>query len=371
MDKDLASFIDRIYEAALEPHQWNELLPDIVKWLDCLAADMSVVHHGQGIVANVSVNPDPTVLPEYLEYYWAINPRVELGATARVGQIMSDRDIPLDQRRQSEYYQEYLPRHRLGDYMGMPMRNDPEGLAYIGFLLAGDAGAPTQRQLERLSALKPHLVRAHQVQERLGTLQGRTEALTAVSDHMVVAVLVLDGQGRVVFMNRAARQLVTEGDALRLEGLAPVAAFRGARGGLATAINDVLAGEMAGRPAHGGATLQLPRQSGARPLNVLVTRLPTSQAFAPGGVAALLVTDPERLAPGTEALLADLYHLTRQEATLARDLMNGLSVEDHARSRGVSITTARTHLRNLLRKTHTGRQAELVALLMRSAGFVA
>ncbi|MDZ7753837.1 MAG: hypothetical protein U5S82_19880 [Gammaproteobacteria bacterium] len=140
MDKDQASFIDRIYGAALEPHLWHELLPDIMDWLDCFAADMSVIRHGQGIVANVSVTPDPTVLPEYIEYYWAINPRVEFGAAARVGQILSDRDIPLERRKRSEYYQEYVPRHRLGDYMGALMRNDRDGMAYVGFLLPADAG---------------------------------------------------------------------------------------------------------------------------------------------------------------------------------------------------------------------------------------
>ncbi|MDZ7753838.1 MAG: LuxR C-terminal-related transcriptional regulator [Gammaproteobacteria bacterium] len=183
---------------------------------------------------------------------------------------------------------------------------------------------------------------------------------------MAAAVLVLDRQGRVIFMNRAARQLVTDGDALQLEGLEPVAAFRGARRGLAVAINRIIVGEVDGERPHGGATLQLPRQSGRRPLNIMLTRLPASQPFARGGVAAIFITDPERIPPSTEDLLADLYNLTRREAALARDLMNGITVEEHARSRQVSINTTRTHLRNLLRKTHTRRQGELAALLLRT-----
>lgn len=34
--------------------------------------------------------PISTVLPEYVDYYWAINPWVENGAAARVGQILLD-----------------------------------------------------------------------------------------------------------------------------------------------------------------------------------------------------------------------------------------------------------------------------------------
>lgn len=63
--------------------------------------------------------------------------------------------------------------------------------------------------------------------------------------------------------------------------------------------------------------------------------------------------------------LQQLFALTPTEATLARWLMTGRSINEYADERGVSIQTARTQLKAVLSKTGMRRQAELVAYLAR------
>jgi DNA-binding CsgD family transcriptional regulator len=67
-------------------------------------------------------------------------------------------------------------------------------------------------------------------------------------------------------------------------------------------------------------------------------------------------------------LLQDLFTLTPAEATLLQALMEDKRIEDHALARGVSVTTVRTQLAHLFRKTNTNRQSELVRLAVRAVG---
>ncbi len=63
--------------------------------------------------------------------------------------------------------------------------------------------------------------------------------------------------------------------------------------------------------------------------------------------------------------LQGLFELTATEASLAADIATGKPLAKIAEARRVSITTARTQLASIFGKTHTRRQAELVALLTR------
>jgi DNA-binding NarL/FixJ family response regulator len=114
-----------------------------------------------------------------------------------------------------------------------------------------------------------------------------------------------------------------------------------------------------------GGSLSVARASG-RPLALLVSPLHTGPSFLPRPCAVVFVTDPDREPRAAAAVLRHLYGLTEREAALADALLRGMNVREAAAALGVSMNTARTFLRFVLRKTGTRRQAELVALMARS-----
>jgi DNA-binding NarL/FixJ family response regulator len=67
-----------------------------------------------------------------------------------------------------------------------------------------------------------------------------------------------------------------------------------------------------------------------------------------------------------ERKLAKLYHLTPTEIRVTLALTEGLPISDIASKLNVARTTAAFHLRNIFQKTEVNRQAELVALVMKS-----
>jgi DNA-binding CsgD family transcriptional regulator len=64
--------------------------------------------------------------------------------------------------------------------------------------------------------------------------------------------------------------------------------------------------------------------------------------------------------------LGSLFGLTPAEARLAAALVAGASVSEYAEERGIALGTARVQMKQVLAKTSTGRQPELVRQLCSS-----
>ena len=63
-------------------------------------------------------------------------------------------------------------------------------------------------------------------------------------------------------------------------------------------------------------------------------------------------------------LLRATYGCTAREAALALTLAQGRTLAEAAGTLGISIHTARTHLKRVFRKTGTKRQTELLRLVL-------
>nr|WP_246343383.1 helix-turn-helix transcriptional regulator [Sphingobium jiangsuense] len=106
------------------------------------------------------------------------------------------------------------------------------------------------------------------------------------------------------------------------------------------------------------------------PLALEVSPLrPSASAFGEQLPAVLVfIRDPE--APIAAARLRELFGLTRTEGAVAAALGRGAPLENIAASMGIGLATVRSHLKRILAKTGTHRQAEAVALLARSVSTV-
>ena len=170
-----------------------------------------------------------------------------------------------------------------------------------------------------------------------------------------LAVLVVDSQARILFMNRPGGALCAAGDGIVIgrhkvcRASVPAETSR-----LHTLIQSAIErGE--------GGVMTLSRAQ-ASPLSVAVTALNGG-----GGAtlqAALYISDPENHPiPNANAVMR-LLGLTLAESRLAHALARGLSLDDAAVEAGITIGTARGYLKQIFAKTGKARQAELVRLIL-------
>ncbi|GAA5542263.1 response regulator [Brucella sp. NBRC 113783] len=182
-------------------------------------------------------------------------------------------------------------------------------------------------------------------------------ALAAALDRLSIGIFIIEESGEVRMTNEAGRHLIGKGDGLSLTATGLVArtakSSQPLKSALATALREV----------GNSHTIAVERHEG-HPLVLQISSLGLPGSNARHAVA--LVVDPDRQADISAEVLASLFGCTSAEARLAAALVAGKRLEEIGEEFGVKPTTITYHLQNLFQKTHTHRQADLVALLIRA-----
>lgn len=178
--------------------------------------------------------------------------------------------------------------------------------------------------------------------------------LETALDAFGIGIIVSDNVGRVVFANSIARERGERGT-LRIRGHQVCAVSPAETKALLTLINAAAQG-------HRWGAISLTPPDGGDAVAMLVTPLSPHHEGGPGHV---LLAFGDRLHNPwiTEATLGKLYHLSRTQGEVAIAIFNGQSPEDIAAERGIKVSTVRTHLANVFRRTRSKTQRELIRLI--------
>jgi DNA-binding NarL/FixJ family response regulator len=122
--------------------------------------------------------------------------------------------------------------------------------------------------------------------------------------------------------------------------------------------------------AHDADGIMALRRLNQQPLSVLVAPFRMAWAGHPAAGAIVFVRDPNRSMSAIATLRA-LYHFTPTEARIAQALVNGKSITEIAATHRATLQTVRKQLKLILAKTGTNRQAQCVAVILRSIATVA
>jgi len=222
----------------------------------------------------------------------------------------------------------------------------------------------TRSGADFLELLRPHLEQA------VGGELLRTETLAQSGmlalDRMAVAMLVLDEDGRAVARNAHAETFVDQGllridrDGLHLESDHKNRLFAQlvASTGLGASRSGVLSG--------GGFKLP-PREGEADEIEVLVLPYRPGEAqmysLMSPIVTVVFIKNVSRVPMHREALLRDLYDLTLAEVRVCVALLDGVTVNEIAEDQRVTPDAILYHCKNILRKSGTSRQPDLIRTL--------
>jgi DNA-binding CsgD family transcriptional regulator len=227
----------------------------------------------------------------------------------------------------------------------------------------------TREQFAEADRLVPHLRRAIEIQRTLHGAKSVQLALAEAVDRLPTGLLLLDAKRRVVVQNRGAERILAANDGFRIDRHGPSADDARENATLQKLIADAIDAR-GGHALRAAGFVAVSRPSGARAYAIMVTPLLAAPARSgvSEAVVAIFVADPSaRFYAGPE-VLTELYQLTHSEAELVRLLASGLSLEEAAEKRGVSLNTARSHLKHVFAKTDTSRQGELVRLIVTGIG---
>ncbi|MEX0645831.1 MAG: DNA-binding response regulator [Parvularculaceae bacterium] len=266
---------------------------------------------------------------------------------------------------------------RLGSTTGLKLIADMQSVApgAVYMLISGEADldsalravneAPVFRFLTkpaRPDELKRALDCASGELERRKTAAVSQSSLAAV-DRLGVAIAVLDRELRLLHANAQAQAILSDSGVFEISasGELRVRVAKEAR-----AFREFLFGlKMPGVISDVADVFRLRRPDLSAPVVVSATRCPDGSGGA--SFFSLIISNPARRVFSSVHALAIALNLTPSEARVVFGLAEGSTLSEAARQAGVSVSTARTYLKNVFSKTGVTRQAELVRLAILSA----
>lgn len=222
-----------------------------------------------------------------------------------------------------------------------------------------------------LQAVIPHLCRAAQLRHALGSLRRENHDLRQMLDAFGCGVALMDGSGKVLHTNRQADAVLREPGGLRTQESMLYAPRAHETAALSAALAEVAqrADSQAQTPwSEHVITVPISLANGAElcvvllPLRSVLGR--AHEALRRSAHVFAIFHDPRRRTRLEPRLVAKIHGLTATEAILASAIAEGKTLAEFAAVRGCAEQTARTHLKRVLEKTGTTRQADLVRVLL-------
>lgn len=357
------------YEGIVLPGDWYAGLDQLRMALGAEVFHFLTVDSRQSAVIDSvdnqgSVGLHAQVLRDYEQHYVGSDLRMGVLAAMPVGQIMLDHEhISAREMSRSVVYTDFLGAHGFWNTLGTSLRDEGGSRDYLGFLRAADAQPYSDSERQLMHALLPDLTRASRLRARTRHIARQAAYGMAALDALTQGVAVVDARGRLQFANAAAHAALSQRLlTLRSEHIHCLAAGQSQR------LAQLIARACTAQGARSAGSLYLQGDDGAGGASrLVVTVLPlrpgAGLALRDEPMALVVLVNPDSPLAVDAQAISEMLGLSPMETTLAMQLARGNTVKDFAMASGCSWHTARSHLKNLMRKTGCSRQVELVQLL--------
>lgn len=349
--------IDRIYEAAIIPEGW----PDVLQWTARLARCREALF---GAIFQEEARLIGST-PEFETTYNDLLERLPVPVNARAQRLMASRHAGFitdeDVFRRDEIASEPLYRDILipagyGSAVATAIKAPSGDVIVVHCERSRAEGTVERAAIAALDRLRPHFARAGLLSRRLGLdranaasqaleMMGLPGAVIGAGGRIISANTLLIGLMPQVFRDGPSRISMADGTADQL--------FAAALGALSHDLHDVAV-----------RSIPIPGSAGNPPIIAHLSPIRGRARDVFALASAVLVATPvvARRVPGSE-IIAGLFDLTPAEAKLAAMIAAGHQPRIAAQRLGVTEGTARTTLKRVLSKTGARRQSDLVGML--------
>ena len=366
-DRIFKEIVGGIYDAVLDPGRWHQALDRMrtaFAFENCVLGIVAMPHGTS--VLQVAVNvPD-----EYLRRVPAYNDEVLKlwGGPKRIAKVPLEEPVVQSHMTdpatwmQNAYFREWGCPQGLVDAVALALASDSTMVANLAFGKHKGARPVTPEDLDGLRLLGPHVRRAVTIGRLLEMETNRAETLEAALDSSANGAVLVNSNMTIVHANRAAEDMLAEGDPIR-----SVAGRLELESELVPGQLEAAVGQAAGREAElgrGGIGIPSRRQDGS-PLVVNVMPLEQRSARVSRRqrpAAAVFVSKRPAGTSPLEDAAGLLFGLTPAEARIFELVRAGHSDQEIKEALGIAASTLKTHVLRLYDKTGRHRRADLAQL---------
>jgi DNA-binding CsgD family transcriptional regulator/PAS domain-containing protein len=363
--KEMSDIIGSIYDAAIDPKRWIDVLEQATHFIDGVAASLYTknaalpsghIHYVTGI--------SPEYQKSYFETYVGFDPTTTGQFIAEIDEPVGIEDIlPYKDFIETRFYQEWVRPQGLVDCLNIVLDKSITNVAMFGVFRSERAGLADEHARRRMRLIAPHIRRAVMVGRMFDLKAAESATFADAFDGLSVGMYLVGSDGRLIHANVAGHALLDTTDVLRIFSGRLVACDAQAD----RTLRETFAASGQGDAALGTKGIAIPLL-GRGGDHYIAHLLPlTSGARRQAGVvyaaaAALFVRKAELVTTSPPEAIGKTFRLTPSELRVLLAIVEVGGVPEVAAALGVAETTIKTHLSRLFEKTGAARQADLVKL---------
>ncbi|MED5431612.1 MAG: helix-turn-helix transcriptional regulator [Pseudomonadota bacterium] len=249
----------------------------------------------------------------------------------------------------------------MGDSAGMLVTRQADTNVVFMANRHKDFGPYSELEILQMNLLAPHIENAITLHFKLYQSSSDNESLAMALDHVNKPMIVFNALATIAQANQAARTLIDNSQSLQISASHRLTSSDDKLSRqLADAITTNLVNANQGR----ADTQTLFVENRDERIAICLTPLQSERAEH-NGLLAELFNYRIDMTPDL-GKLQSLFLCTPAEAAIAAELVHGLGATEIADKNGISVHTARQHIKNLLSKNGYRKQTELVAMLVKT-----
>jgi DNA-binding CsgD family transcriptional regulator len=366
-DEKLSRLIGNVYDAALDPTLWVDVLDEAAQFVGGPAASLysrDIVRKTANVVYQFGLEARQVQL--YMEKYIKLDPTAIGYFMAEIEEPVSAGDVMLyDEFVETRFYKEWVQPQGLVDSAHAMLEKSGTGAAAFVVFRHQRNGLVDGEARRRMRLVVPHIRRAALVGKTVDLKKTEAATLADAFDEMSAGIFFVDATGRIVHANTAGHAILDEADILRAAWGRLVARDPQTDQTLA----DLFATARNGDAAIGVKGIALPLATGNGERYVCHVLPLTSGARRRAGtsyaaVAALFVHKVALNTPSVPETIAKAYKLTPTELRVLLAIVEVGGVPEVAEVLGISSETVKTHLGRVYSKTGACRQVDLAKLVV-------
>lgn len=370
----ICDVINLIYQAALQPLLWSEILSDIRTLCDvdqCTLFFYDAIEPGQCIAG--AARADEQVVTHYLKNFirqQATQINSQLKALPE-GQVVTNDDVRLITGAEyseivgADYMQNFWP--NLKFEAGIVLLRSNNSSAGLGLQNFNNSPPLTAQSITLLEKLSPHLRQAMRAHQKFTELDNTNNALKKVLQSCKSGIILLDEKFSVKFINHQAKHSLEKINAQHLTKKLTLEKIGSEQ--IHNIVNQFNTSKDSKIKLDNSPESQIVYKDGHLKVNgYSLKNFPTiiNTVDFPQNESGylILIQDSNVTCSLNPQYLHSAYEITATERNLILGLINGGSLLDNADSQKVKRSTGRWHLKNIMHKTLTHSQTELVRLMI-------
>ena len=368
--KHQVALLDSLYSEPGQGVDWAGFLARMVEATGSRSARMLLTNaRADRVISSIKLNIDDSEHQRYVDYYVNTCPwRLELAEKPK-GQLYSSY---LDFRcRQPEFYRTEFFNDWARDqdiHHGICGTVFSQGASKVQLLVQRTRGQGhyTRAEVEQVNQFLPHVRQALRLEQIHADIQGCANASVMASEARPMPFLLLDQQGKLVYVSPRCEPLLRQPDMgchkgqLKFREPAVQQRFQAAFDRVLRAGQSLVAREQLVHIRRDR------RVSFSCFLSPIYPAFNDAALWAGTAYVAVHIYDPEQVMAVDHNCLMQLFALTESEARVAGDIALGLDPQMIALRDGRSAHTVRAQLKAVFTKMRCNRQNQLAALVLQS-----